>query len=294
MTTDLPAPADLAAIAIDRSASSPTGCGITSSTWARSRVRAMSARPSAPPTCSPPSTPTGCATEPTSTGRDATGSCSRPGTTPSACMPPWPRPDRPRRGARHLRVRRLPAPDVGDGHATRRAWRSPAGRSATAFRSRSGWPSGCDTAVRTPGSTTSSPTASSTRVRRGRRPWARPHHQLGNLTALVDINALQADGPTAGVLAIEPIHDKWAAFGWHVQRVDGNDTAAVVDALDRADAAAAAVGRPCVVLCDTRVGFGVPLLENRDQGALHAHRRARVADLPRAAQPRRTAKECRA
>ena len=53
------------------------------------------------------------------------------------------------------------------------------------------------------------------------------HHRLGNLTALVDINALQADGPTAGVLRIEPVDDKWAAFGWHVQRVDGND----VDAL---------------------------------------------------------------
>ena len=52
------------------------------------------------------------------------------------------------------------------------------------------------------------------------------HHQLGNLTALVDINALQADGPTAGVLSIEPIHDKWTAFGWSVQRVDGNDVAA--------------------------------------------------------------------
>ena len=68
------------------------------------------------------------------------------------------------------------------------------------------------------------------------------HHQLGNLTALVDINALQADGPTAGVLSIEPIHDKWTAFGWHVQRVDGNDVDAVVAALDAADAAAAPPG----------------------------------------------------
>ena len=91
------------------------------------------------------------------------------------------------------------------------------------------------------------------------------NHRLGHLTALVDINALQADGPTAGVLAIEPIHDKWAAFGWDVQRIDGNDPAAVVVALDRADAAATPVGRPSVVLCDTRIGFGVPLLENREK-----------------------------
>jgi transketolase len=91
------------------------------------------------------------------------------------------------------------------------------------------------------------------------------HHQLGNLTALVDINALQADGPTAGVLSIEPIHDKWTAFGWSVQRVDGNDVAAVVAALDAADAAATPEGRPSVVLCDTKVGFGVSLLENREK-----------------------------
>src|SRR3954454_6477913 len=91
------------------------------------------------------------------------------------------------------------------------------------------------------------------------------NHRLGNLTALVDINALQANGPTAGVLSIEPIHDKWTAFGWSVQRVDGNDVAAVVAALDAADAAATPEGRPSVVLCDTKVGFGVSLLENREK-----------------------------
>ena len=58
------------------------------------------------------------------------------------------------------------------------------------------------------------------------------HHRLGNLTALVDINALQADGPTAGVLRIEPITDKWAAFGWFVRRVDGNDVDALLAAFD--------------------------------------------------------------
>ena len=58
------------------------------------------------------------------------------------------------------------------------------------------------------------------------------HHRLGNLTALVDINALQADGPTAGVLNIEPVTDKWAAFGWFVRRVDGNDVDALLAAFD--------------------------------------------------------------
>lgn len=53
------------------------------------------------------------------------------------------------------------------------------------------------------------------------------HHRLGNLTAMVDINALQADGPTVGVLRTEPVTDKWAACGWYAQRVDGNDVNAL-------------------------------------------------------------------
>src|SRR6476659_8504255 len=58
------------------------------------------------------------------------------------------------------------------------------------------------------------------------------HHGLGNLIAMVDINALQADGPTAGVLRTEPVADKWAACGWHVARVDGNDVDALLGAFD--------------------------------------------------------------
>ena len=59
------------------------------------------------------------------------------------------------------------------------------------------------------------------------------HHQLGNLIAMVDINALQADGPTAGVLRTEPVADKWVACGWFAQRVDGNDVEALLAAFDR-------------------------------------------------------------
>ena len=51
------------------------------------------------------------------------------------------------------------------------------------------------------------------------------HHGLDNLICLVDINNQQADGPSGKVLGFEPLADKWAAFGWHVQRVDGNDLA---------------------------------------------------------------------
>ena len=91
------------------------------------------------------------------------------------------------------------------------------------------------------------------------------HHRLGNLTAMVDINALQADGPTAGVLRTEPVADKWAACGWFVRRVDGNDVDALLTAFDDIAARCALTGAPSVLLCDTRVGCGVPLLENREK-----------------------------
>ncbi len=57
------------------------------------------------------------------------------------------------------------------------------------------------------------------------------HYGLDNLTATVDVNALQADGPTADVLRTEPITDKWQAFGWYAVRVDGNDIEALVAGL---------------------------------------------------------------
>jgi transketolase len=88
------------------------------------------------------------------------------------------------------------------------------------------------------------------------------HHGLDNVTAIVDVNALQADGPTAGVLRTEPLVDKWQAFGWHAQRVDGNDVAALVAAFDGLRTHR---GSPSVLICDTRIGRGVPLLENREK-----------------------------
>jgi transketolase len=91
------------------------------------------------------------------------------------------------------------------------------------------------------------------------------HHQLGNLTAMVDINALQADGKTDTVLRTEPVTEKWDSFGWYTQRVDGNDVGALLAAFDNAANQAAAVGRPSVILCDTKVGRGVPLLEEREK-----------------------------
>ena len=71
-----------------------------------------------------------------------------------------------------------------------------------------------------------------------RRPW-----KLDNLIAIVDVNNMQADGPSTKVLNFEPLGPKWEAFGWHVQRVHGNDIDALVTAFDRARGACRAAAR---------------------------------------------------
>ena len=89
------------------------------------------------------------------------------------------------------------------------------------------------------------------------------HHRLANLICLVDINNQQADGPSGEVLGFEPLAEKWAAFGWYVQRADGNDITAVVNAFDAARALNEP--RPRVILFDTLMGKGVPFLEQREK-----------------------------
>jgi len=92
---------------------------------------------------------------------------------------------------------------------------------------------------------------------------AAAHHRLDNLVCLVDINNQQADGPSGKVLGFEPLADKWLAFGWHVQRINGNDLPAVVAAFDAARALEEP--KPRVILFDTLMGKGVPFLESREK-----------------------------
>lgn len=89
------------------------------------------------------------------------------------------------------------------------------------------------------------------------------HHQLDNLIVLVDINQQQADGPSQKIMGFEPLSDKWQAFGWDVQRVNGNDIAAVKMAFDRARQLKEP--KPRVILLDTLMGKGVPFLETREK-----------------------------
>ena len=89
------------------------------------------------------------------------------------------------------------------------------------------------------------------------------HHKLNNLICLVDINNQQADGPSGKIMGFEPLADKWASFGWHVQRVDGNHMPAVLRAFDVARHLTDP--KPRVILFDTLMGKGVPFLEQREK-----------------------------
>ena len=89
------------------------------------------------------------------------------------------------------------------------------------------------------------------------------HWKLGNLVCMVDVNRMQADGPSNDVLSFEPLQAKWEAFGWHAQRVDGNDVGALVGAFDTARALQEP--KPRVIICDTKMAKGVPFLETREK-----------------------------
>lgn len=89
------------------------------------------------------------------------------------------------------------------------------------------------------------------------------HWQLDNLIGIVDVNDQQADGPSSAMSSREPLHERFRAFGWHTQRVDGNDIDAVVAAFDAARAAR--VAAPRIVICDTQMAKGVSFFETRER-----------------------------
>lgn len=88
------------------------------------------------------------------------------------------------------------------------------------------------------------------------------HHRLSNLCAIIDYNKLQSDDRNANIMGLEPLADKWRAFGWHVQEIDGHDIAAILGALkaasDRAD-------QPSIIIAHTVKGKGVSYMEDVPQ-----------------------------
>lgn len=90
------------------------------------------------------------------------------------------------------------------------------------------------------------------------------HHRLSNLTAFVDANQLQISGPTAEVMDMEPIAEKFAAFGWATHTIDGHDMQAVLDVLAESRWESE---KPTAIVARTVKGKGIPAIE----GTLGSH-----------------------
>jgi transketolase len=90
------------------------------------------------------------------------------------------------------------------------------------------------------------------------------HFGLTNLCAILDYNKLQSDDRNANIMGLEPLAEKWRAFGWHVAEIDGHDMAAILTALSQARKQSE---KPTIIVAHTVKGRGVPYME--DQPAWH-------------------------
>lgn len=84
-------------------------------------------------------------------------------------------------------------------------------------------------------------------------------YRLRNLTAIVDRNNIQIDGYTEDVMPLEPLHEKYASFGWHVLEIDGHNIYEIVAAVNEAKAI---YEKPTVIIAHTIPGKGVGFMEN--------------------------------
>lgn len=85
------------------------------------------------------------------------------------------------------------------------------------------------------------------------------HHELDNLIAIIDRNGVQIDGKTSDVMGLEPLKDKFRSFGWKVLACDGHDHNAIINTLESAKKIK---GKPVVVIAGTKMGKGIPSIEN--------------------------------
>ena len=89
-----------------------------------------------------------------------------------------------------------------------------------------------------------------------------PMHKLDHVCAIIDWNKGQIDGQVKDVMNIEPIAEKWAAFGWEVMQIDGHSFPDIFAAIERAKKnAAAKTGKPFLIVADTLKGKGVKFME---------------------------------
>ncbi len=85
------------------------------------------------------------------------------------------------------------------------------------------------------------------------------HYKLDNLTAVLDFNGLQIDGPNEKVMNINPVNEKWKSFGWHVIEIDGHSFKQIIQAFDEAETVK---NRPTIIIAKTIKGKGVSYMEN--------------------------------
>ncbi|MBM4293914.1 MAG: transketolase [Deltaproteobacteria bacterium] len=86
------------------------------------------------------------------------------------------------------------------------------------------------------------------------------HYALDNLTAVIDRNRLQIDGRTREVMSLEPLAQKWLAFGWHTMEVDGHSMTELLAAFDACESIK---GKPSMIVAHTTKGKGVSLFEDQ-------------------------------
>ncbi|MFH1077385.1 MAG: transketolase [Pseudomonadota bacterium] len=86
------------------------------------------------------------------------------------------------------------------------------------------------------------------------------HYKLDNLCAILDKNGLQIDGSVQNIMGIEPLDDKWRAFGWHVIHINGHKFNEILNAFD---SAREVKGQPVIIIADTIKGKGVSIFENK-------------------------------
>ncbi len=84
------------------------------------------------------------------------------------------------------------------------------------------------------------------------------HYKLDNITAFLDHNRLQIDGPVHEVMSPEPVDEKFRAFGWNIISIDGHEHGQIISALDEA---VKVQGKPTVIICETVKGKGVSFME---------------------------------
>lgn len=89
---------------------------------------------------------------------------------------------------------------------------------------------------------------------------AAAHFKLDNLTAFLDYNGLQIDGPTADVMDLCDVAAKWQAFCWHTIEIDGHDIEAIHAAVEEAKQVK---GKPTIIIAKTIKGKGVSFMENQ-------------------------------